>query len=98
MAGRLDFVVKFFGKLMRVRATSKLPPRTDGLCVFEPREILVHSRLRGSDFFDTLLHEALHHAIDHLDEEWVTQFAREFTQILYRGDVLSRCDFPHPED
>lgn len=88
---KLDFVVKFFGRLVRVRASSDMPARTDGLAVFQPREVRIHPRLRGEDFFETLLHECLHHAADHLDEEWATQLGREFTAILYRPEVLARC-------
>lgn len=89
---KLDFVVRFFGRLLRIRTNAKLPTKTDGLCVFKPREIRIHHELHGSEFFETLLHEALHHAADHLDEEWVGKLASEFTAILFRPEVLDLCD------
>lgn len=88
---KLDFVAPIFGHKWRIKADHRLPKDTDGDCCRVLHRIRVHSSLPPEKFFETLLHECLHAGYDHLDEEWVAQFAREFAPILYRAESLARC-------
>ena len=92
----LDFVADLFGQRWRICTTNRTPlnqygVQHDGDCSRDQKRIRILGSLRGSEFYETLLHEALHAGFDHLDEEWVDGFARDFAPILYRPEVLARC-------
>lgn len=48
------------------------------------KEIVIDSTTRGRKRLDTLLHEMLHAANWHLDEEFVTQCAADMAKVLWR--------------
>jgi hypothetical protein len=103
MAGRLDFVVKFFGRLVRIRSTrAELPDDCEAMYFAAPNaRIHLRPNLRGKAFFRQLVHETLHHANWHWAEEAVTDYSDDLTDLAYRDDVLARCGLmriPDPED
>jgi len=65
----------------------RMPKDTNGDCS-DPnspnKTIRVDHRLQGKDRLDTLLHEALHAADWHRDEDSVARFAEDFATIAYR--------------
>lgn len=54
------------------------------------KEIVVSSQLSGCERLDTLIHEMLHAANWHLDEEFVTQCAGDIAKVLWR--IGYRCE------
>lgn len=72
-----------FRKLGRFRVSGH-PVR--GLCespsAKPPRQILVDSRLDGKERVEVIIHECLHFAGWHLDEEFIKQFASDVADLL----------------
>ena len=58
-------------------------PRKIGLCDGEKRIISILKSLEGKERLDTEIHEALHAAGWHIDEEFVSQFGQDLSTILY---------------
>lgn len=85
---KLDFFAVILGARWRVLSDHRLPRDTDGDCNRALKRVRVHPTNTPDKRCETLLHELLHAGYDHLDEEWVAQFARDITPILYRPDVL----------
>jgi hypothetical protein len=77
--------VRIMGKCWNLRFTPLWSVR--GQC-FSPttkwKEIQVDSRLRGEERLEILLHETLHAACWWLDEEHVSELARDQAKILFK--------------
>ena len=54
------------------------------------RVIRVDDSLRGMPYMETLIHEFLHVIQPSASEEWVTQSARELSELIYSADCRSR--------
>lgn len=50
------------------------------------KKIVLNPRIRRNsrEYMETVLHEVLHAALWHLDEDFVDQYARDATRILHR--------------
>lgn len=48
------------------------------------KEIRVDSRLTGEERLEVVIHEVIHAALWHLDEEYVEATARDLARILWR--------------
>ena len=83
--GKRRMFVNVLGKRWKLRfAALRLD---DGRC--DPpdgsaKEIVVDSKLVGRERLDTLIHEMLHAANWHLDEEFVTRCASDMAKVLWR--------------
>ena len=54
------------------------------------REIAICAATRGPELLDTVIHEVLHAAGFHIDEEFVAEFATDLTKILRRKAIWER--------
>ncbi len=54
------------------------------------KQIRIRSNLRGDELMETVIHEALHAANWHLDEEFVSDFAHDVTRLLKRKTIWER--------
>jgi beta-lactamase regulating signal transducer with metallopeptidase domain len=66
-----------------------------GLCdppTVAPRKILVDSRLKGKERVEVILHECLHLAGWHLDEDFISQFAFEVAELLEKAQEASTSE------
>lgn len=52
--------------------------------------IRVDDSLRGMPYMETLIHEFLHVVLPAGSEEWVTQSAKELTELIYSADCRTR--------
>lgn len=86
---KLDFSAQILGVRWRVLACHRLPRDTDGDCNRDLKRVRVHPTNTAEKRCEILLHELLHAGYDHLDEEWVAQFAADITPVIYRPDVLA---------
>lgn len=65
----------------------------DGTCdapEIPNRRICLRSSLRGDVLLETVIHEVVHAAAFHVDEEYVSEFAADLTKILTAKSVWSR--------
>ena len=64
----------------------------DGDAQTEPVEsiIRVDDSLRGREYLETVIHEALHVQLPHASEEFVTRSAEELSQIIFSSTVRRR--------
>ena len=76
---RLEKLGRFRSKGVAVRGLCD-PPSTR-----PPRRIFVESRLDAKERTEVIIHECLHLAGWHLDEEFVHQFAAEVADLLDRA-------------
>jgi hypothetical protein len=56
-----------------------------GLCdppTTSPRKILIDSRLVGKERTEVIIHECLHLAGWHIDEDFISQFAADVAELL----------------
>lgn len=60
----------------------------DPRCSAHERYITVDPKLDRKDFFETLLHEAIHAEQWYLDEETVTRIAENLTNLLDKCDLI----------
>lgn len=88
---KLDIVVRFFNRLLRIRATSAIPKDREAQYDRSTRTIDIRPGIRGKAFFVWLTHETVHHSEWHVDEAWVEQYADDLGELLYRDDILRRC-------
>lgn len=68
-------------------------PNEDGRCdapEIPNRRICLRKSLRGDDLLETVIHEVVHAAAFHVDEEYVTEFAADLTRILKTKAIWSR--------
>lgn len=62
---------------------------TDGPDV-KRKKIKIRKNLRGEEFLATTVHECLHAADWHKDEEWVEEVSVDIARVLCRQPVLER--------
>ena len=77
--------VRILGKLWNLRFAPNLANRGD--CdppTARGKEIRVSSSLRGEERLEVLLHELVHAAGWHIDEEFVGRFAHDTARALWR--------------
>ena len=77
--------IKILGKIWRFRFAPNMAIRGD--C--EPptkvgKQIRVSSSLKGEERLEVIIHEMIHAAGWHLDEEYVHDFARDVARALWR--------------
>ena len=77
--------VKILGKFWRLRFAPNMASRGD--C--DPpdkrgKEIRIASSLRGEEKLEVLIHEMVHAAGWHIDEEFVDRFAKDAARALWR--------------
>ena len=68
-------------------------PDEDGRCdapEVPNRRIYLRKSLRGDVLLETVIHEVVHAAAFHVDEEYVSEFAADLTKILKTKSVWSR--------
>ncbi len=83
--------ITVMGKHWRLRFVRRLPENIRGMCdspELPRKQIRVLQSLRGQEQLEVVLHELLHAANWHLDEEWVDQFAKDASHIL---TALGHC-------
>ena len=85
---RLDFFAVLLGTRWRIFSDHRLPKGDGGSCDYKRKWVRVHPSLSPQKRFEMLHHECLHGAYEHLDEHWVEQFALDFSEVVYRPDVL----------
>jgi hypothetical protein len=88
--------VRILGKYWNLRRVPNLGSNK-GICQHPDsaaKEIHIQSGLRGEQLLETVIHEVLHAANWHLDEEFVTDFARDVTKILKRKPLWERIVDP----
>lgn len=88
--------VRILGKYWNLRRVPNLG-KNHGICQHPEKtakEIHIQSGLRGDQLMETVIHEVLHAANWHLDEEFVTDFARDVTKILKRKALWERIVDP----
>jgi hypothetical protein len=77
--------LNILGKRWRLRFAPNMTNRGDCDPPDQPdKEIRVSSALRGEERLEVLIHELLHSAGWHIDEEFVERFARDATRALWR--------------
>lgn len=52
--------------------------------------IRIEDGLRGREYMETLIHEFLHVVMPSASEDWVTQSARELSELIYSADCRRR--------
>jgi hypothetical protein len=83
---RHQYDLEFCERLPRILIDGT-PQRVDGYC--DPphapgKQILIRSTLGEQETLDTLIHEMLHAAGWHIDEEFVEQFAADAAAVLWK--------------
>lgn len=77
--------IKVLGKLWDLRFAKNMKER--GECdspKIPGKEIRVSTRLRGEEKLEVTIHELLHAANWHLDEEWIEAAGRDIARALWR--------------
>ena len=54
------------------------------------KTIRVDDRLKGRELLETLLHEMLHAADWHKQEEWVERVSADIARVLWRPEIVAR--------
>lgn len=75
------------GKVWLLRHVANLSASRQGECdapSLPRKEIRIRSRLSGERKLEVLIHEMTHAANWHLDEEFVTAFAKDVSRALWR--------------
>ena len=88
--------VRILGKYWNLRCVPNLG-KNHGICQHPEKtakEIHIQSGLRGAQLMETVIHEVLHAANWHLDEEFVTDFAHDVTKILKRKALWDKIVDP----
>lgn len=88
--------VRILGKYWSIRRVPYLG-KNHGDCQHPnatEKEIRILSGLRGDQLMETVIHEVLHAANWHLDEEFVTEFAHDVTKILKRKSLWDKIVDP----
>ncbi|HEY2759904.1 MAG TPA: hypothetical protein VGI75_04155 [Pirellulales bacterium] len=78
--------IKILGRVWNLRFAPHLGPN-DGFCdppTTTNKSIVVAKGLSEKDQLEILVHEMLHAGGWHFDEEYVTQFARDISHVLWR--------------
>lgn len=68
-------------------------PDEDGRCDapdIPKRKIRLRRGLRGDVLLETVIHEVVHAAAFHVDEEYVSEFAADLTRILRHKSIWGR--------
>jgi len=87
--------VRILGKHWHLRFAPNLANRGDCDPPDRPgKEIRISSTLRGEERLEVLLHEMLHAAGWHIDEEFVEQFAGDAARVLWRLNYRTEKDDP----
>lgn len=77
--------LRILGKCWQLRFAPNMSNRGDCDPPTKPsKEIRIASNLHGEELTEVLLHEILHAANWHLDEEFVAQFAHDAARALTR--------------
>lgn len=83
--------IKILGKIWNLKFVKYLSGKNkvkyDGLCESpdtKDKTIYIQKGLSEQDEFETIIHECLHAASWHLDEEFITQCAADITKVLMR--------------
>lgn len=79
--------VRIFGKHYRLVFTRELPENRRGDCDpphVKGKKIRIRKGLNEEETLEVLVHEALHAADWHRDEEWVTIVAQDISKILWK--------------
>lgn len=78
--------VKILGKLWRLRFAPNMVENRGDCDAHDAaaKEIRISSALRGEERLEVLVHEMLHAANWHLDEEFVEAFAVDVARVLWR--------------
>jgi len=88
--------VRILGKYWKLRCVPNLGSNR-GICQHPDstaKEIHIQSGLRGAQLLEVVIHEVLHAANWHLDEEFVTDFAHDVTKILQRKSLWDKIVDP----
>jgi hypothetical protein len=77
--------VKILNRMWRLRFAPNMANRGD--C--DPpgrrhKEIRISSALRGEERLEVVIHEMVHAACWHIDEQFVEEFARDAARVLWR--------------
>lgn len=84
--------ITILGKRWNLQFCARLPKdetgkELDGDCdppTAKHRKIRVHKSLAGKELLETLIHECTHAADTHKTEEWVSDFSRDLTAVLWK--------------
>jgi len=79
--------LKILGKVWELRFVPRVERGARGAC--DPpdkpgKQIIVRDKLRGEERLEVLVHEMVHAAGWHLDEDYVERFARDVARALWR--------------
>lgn len=89
---KLPSSVTILGKRWRLSFVPRLGQQARGDCqhpATPSKTIRIQSGLRGSELAEVVLHELLHAANWHLDEEFVETFCHDATRALKRMGLLA---------
>ena len=89
-------IVKVLGKVWTIKfvTSQALGGKRWGWCDNETNEIWLWNGLKGKRAVEILLHELIHAACWHLDEEFVDQAAKDFATALSKMGVLCKQKCP----
>ncbi len=73
------------GSTWTIQVTKKGLENDDlGWCNETRKHIAIHPNQRGTELFDTIIHELTHRAFPAMGESRVAQFANDVTEVLKR--------------
>lgn len=94
---KISHRIKLLGQTWRLRFVKypELGTGADGAC--DPpetsgKQIRVNAAAEPERIHEVIIHECLHGAFWWLDEEFVTKFAADLSEVLLRPEIRSRWD------